>query len=1186
MSDKQERPNEETPDEETQPGSKPDPQKPTSPQPEDDESLGTVSLLDLIADVETPETIELQPGELAQPVGNQPLPPPTEEQEADTAVPLTKEPPTHPDDDLTLPGPDDEATEGLPPVQPARPQPAPLPLTPSKLKPFNRPPVEDPDATEVQPDLAIPPPERPLSEQPTQIYQRRESTEPPDAPTIHQPRAKREPAPRREAPTRPQPQREQRPSTQPRRDQPPHRPTGPVAMPQQEPKPRPKRQAPGRRNWGSCLIRGAVISLMLGVVVLALTAAGLAISYNVIASDLPQVSELEANVSTFETARIFDRNGNEMFSLADPDIGNRTRVSLDQISPFLVQATIATEDSRFYENLGFDTIAIGRAIWQAAREGEVVSGASTITQQVVRAVLLEEDERTERTFRRKVREIILAAEMNQSYDKDVILEIYLNEIYYGNLAYGIEAAAETYFDKSAADLTLAEASLLAGLPQAPALWDPYTAPLLALGRQSEVLSLMAAEGYISTADAQATLNETGAFIYDMTPPVRQITYPHFTFTVLQQAEALLGAQSIYRGGLRIQTTLDPAAQALAETTLANARGNIAAAGANNAAIVVLQPNTGEILALVGSVDFEDETISGQVNMALAPRQPGSAIKPFVYLSAMEQGWNPATLIWDVPTSFPNGTNPPYAPKNYDDEFHGPLRLRPSLGNSYNIPAVKALEFVGVCNFIANVQKFGLASLQDPGCLEQGAPRNYGLALSLGGGEISPLEMAGAFGTLANQGNFIAPFTIRRIENNAGEILFEEPTPDPAITQVVRSEHAFLLSDILSDNNARQPEFGVNNSLVIAGHRVAAKTGTSGTDRFDVRDGWTIGYTPEVVTAVWVGNTNNEVLNEGQSGTRLASPIWNSFMTQYLANKQPLDFVRPSSVVDIEICRDSGARPGNDCTDRRIERFAEDQLPLNSEQDFIQVVQLDQWSGLRANERCSETVYEASFFSLLVSGSAEVLAREETVAQAWLEGTVAGQAWANARSIAVPLRLPPAQVCDENTPRPQISITQPTAGSEVINTIEILGSVGAPGFGGYQVEYGFGNDPGGWGLVQERQDISVENGVLASWDPSSLNYSGPLTIRVLLFGPDNPTTPEEDRAMVEDRVTVTLLEPTPTVTPTATNTPTATATPTATTTNEPTGTPTPSATTTPTTESTPADTAVPSETATPDSTPTP
>ncbi|MFQ5436533.1 MAG: transglycosylase domain-containing protein, partial [Anaerolineae bacterium] len=450
----------------------------------------------------------------------------------------------------------------------------------------------------------------------------------------------------------------------------------------------------------------------------ALLIAAAAIGYRAIARDLPEPTELLANVSTFETARIYDRDGREIFSLADPNAGNRTRISLDDISPYLVQATIATEDSRFYENPGFDPVGIARAVWQAAQEREFVSGASTITQQLVRAVLLDEQERTEVTFRRKVREIILAAELSRTYEKDLILELYLNEIYYGNLAYGIEAAAQTYFDKSASELTLAEASLLAGLPQAPALWDPYSSPRRAVGRQWEVLSLMVADGYITLEEAQQALDDMNVRVYEMTPSIRRVKHPHYIFTVLQEAEEALGGQSIYRGGLRIFTTLDPAAQELAEQVIADQQSNFNAGGANNAALVALKPGTGEILALVGSADFNDEEIDGQVNMALSPRQPGSSIKPLVYLLAMEKGWTPATLFWDVPTEFPNGPNPPYAPKNYDDEFHGPMLLRPSLGNSYNIPAVKALEYVGVCNFIATVQKLGLASLQDAGCDEQ------------------------------------------------------------------------------------------------------------------------------------------------------------------------------------------------------------------------------------------------------------------------------------------------------------------------------------------------------------------------------------------------------------------------------------------------------------------------------------
>ncbi len=666
---------------------------------------------------------------------------------------------------------------------------------------------------------------------------------------------------------------------------------------------------------------------------------------------------------------------------------------------------------------------------------------------------------------------------------------------------------------------------------------------------------MIAEGYITRDEGLAAQNEAILFVEQMTPPVRTVRYPHFTFTVLQQAEDLLGAQAIYRGGLRIHTTIDPTAQELAESTLANARPAIQAGGANNGAIVVVKPDTGEILALAGSVDFDDEAISGQVNMALSPRQPGSSIKPLVYLSAMEKGWTPSTLIWDVPTSFPDGANPPYVPKNYDDEFHGPLRLRSALGNSYNITAVKALEFVGVCNFIANVNRLGVASLQDPGCVEQGVPRNYGLALSLGGGEITPLEMATAYSVLANQGRLIEPFAIARIENRAGEILFEQPALDPVTAQVVRPEHAYLLSDILSDNNARQPEFGTNNLLVLPGHRAAAKTGTSGSDRFDVRDAWTIGYTPHAVTAVWVGNTNNEPIGEGQSGTRLAAPIWNSFMTQYHAAKQPLDFVRPPGVVDVEICADSGTRPGNDCSNRRIEIFAEDQLPLDSNQDFIQNVPIDLWTNLRANENCAESVVEAGFFTLLVSGNEEVISREQQRAREWLETTSAGQQWANQHNIGLPLQLPPSQSCDENTPRPKIEISSPEANSDIVGDVEIRGSVSAPNLAGYQVEFGLGQNPGGWGMVQERRDQSVENGVLANWDTSEINNSGPITLRILLFGPDNPNTPEEDRARIEQRVLLNLIEPTATPTPTPTDTPTATLTPTPTSTQPATATPT-------------------------------
>jgi len=943
------------------------------------------------------------------------------------------------------------------------------------------------------------------------------------------------------------------------------------------------------RDWSGCVGRAILFTVISGIVLVMIFVAGGAVGYTAIARTLPPPSELSSRASTFETVRIYDRENNLLYSQADPETGNRLYVDLEDISPDLIRATIATEDRHFFENPGFDVVRLVGAVVQAASNQEQIAGTSTITQQLVRAVLLDEDERTERTFRRKLREIILAAEISRTYEKNEILELYLNEVYFGNLAYGIEAAARTYFGKSASELTLAEATLLAGLPQAPALWDPFTAPDKALGRQSEVLSLMIAAGFVTVDEARAAQEEAVQILANITPPEVTIEHPHFALLVLQQAEDILGAQSIYRGGLQIHTTLDPDVQDLAEATLTTYSDFVRSGGANNASMVVTKPGSGDILALVGSLDFHDDAINGQVNMALAPRQPGSTIKPLVYLSALERGWTASTLIWDVATQFADGPNSVYEPKNYDDQFHGPLRLRLALGNSYNIPAVKALEFVGVCNFINNVQKLGLTDLVDSGCAEVGQPREHGLSLALGGGEISPLQMTGAFGTLANQGRYIQPFAIQSIETSRGEVVYEHAQPDAAAAQVVRPEDTYIISDILADDDARQPAFGRNSSLVVPGHTVSVKTGTSGTNRFDVRDAWTIGYTPEVVTAVWVGNTDNTPISEGQSGLQLAAPVWNSFMTTYLANRQAQNPSRPADIVAIEICADSGTEPNADCQARRQEQFAADRLPLDSSHDFIQKHSVDLWTRLLASDACQEAVYNADFFTILVFGDDEVLQREKNGAQLWLEQTPAGQNWAEIRNVAIPLQLPPQQACDASTPRPQAQIAQPANGASIIDVVAVIGTAAGPNYTGYQVDYGLGHAPEGWGGISGRQPYVVENGFLAEWDTKLVNSEGPVTLRLLVFGPDNPYTPEDDPVMLEKRTLLTLIRPTATPTSTPTSTPTATPTPTATATSQPTDTPSPTVeptfeiiTASPTVELTPVplDTPAPEETAYP------
>ncbi len=1112
---------------------------------------------------EYPPTDDQKPEEPEQPAADAGMPPAEEESRVVSLMDLMSEEPQEPaaepdDPTQTIPPPlikpmEEGDTATIPPLPATvKPNQPPPPLLSEDLPPVQPPAERDEEATVVQPKVAFPAHTKvDLGQKP-----------PPPARGTPLPRPSR-PVPRprpgasRGSPpprTTPQPSRRSLipPSSNPR-------PPAKIIVPAQSGKPR--QAFKPRRGWLGCIVRGLFITALLGVIGVALGVVILSAGYISIARQLPAPSELRARSSSFETAIIYDNAGNQLWSLADPDAGNRTFVTIDEIAPDLINATIAVEDARFYTNPGFDPIGIARAILQAYQEGEVVSGASTITQQLARALLLDEEERTEISFSRKIKEIVLAAELTRTYPgrdgKNQLLELYLNEINYGNRAYGIEAAAQTYFNKDALSLTLAEASLLAGLPQAPAAWDPITRPDLAFNRQLQVLQQMEAEGYINHDQLLAALDETNRFIYDLTLPAISIEHPHFTLLALQELEDTFGAKAVYQGGLRIYTTLNPAVQAQAEATLASHRVAIANAGANNGAIVALNPATGEILALVGSLDFEDEAISGQINMAAQPRQPGSTIKPLVFLSAMQRGWTPATLIWDVETEFPDGANPtPYVPKNYDDEFHGPMRLRPALGNSYNIPAIKALEFVGVCDFIADAQQLGL-SLADAGCADVGLPRETGLSLAVGGKAVSPLEMTSAFALMANGGRLQPATAIERIENRRGETLYSRTTAQPQASQAARSENSYLITHILSDNDARQPEFGLNNLLVIPGHQVSAKTGTSGTTGRDVRDVWTIGYTPEIAVAVWVGNTDNEVLAERASGYGVASPIWHDFMSAYLADKPPQSFPQPAGIAAIEVCADSGTVPGPSCVNRLTEFFAADQPPLGAEQDFVKRIPVNLWTGLAANENCPDNNFEAGFASPLVSGAEDALARERTLAVQWLSETRQGWDWAAARNIALPLRPPPAGQCAPDSPKPIALISSPIAGTQLpaSATVNIVGSARAPGFSGYQLEYGLGQSPSSWTPIVEWRNSQVDNGLLGTWNAAGLP-AGEVTLRLILFGPDNWFTPDTDLIRIETRQTFTLLAPTATVTPLPTNTPMPTDTPPPTATQPPTETPAP------------------------------
>lgn len=856
--------------------------------------------------------------------------------------------------------------------------------------------------------------------------------------------------------------------------------------------------------------------------------------YAAIASTLPPVGDLRARASQFETTRILDRNGQPLYDLLDPTAGRRTYIPLEDISPYLIAATIATEDKEFYSNPGFDPIAILRALWQNYITDGQGGGASTITQQLARALLLSPEERAQRTYTRKTREIILAAEITRRYSKDEILELYLNEIYYGNLAYGIEAAAETYFGKTAKELTLAEASFLAGLPQSPAVYDIYTNPEAAIARQQQVLVLMfelsLQEGCIKVSnsdmpicvDPQSTIDAANYIkTYNFTPPLFGAKYPHWVNFVRTELEKLYDAQTIYRSGFVVYTTIDPVLQDLAQQLITDQVASMAENNAKNGALLAIRPSTGEILAMVGSPDFSNAAISGQINMAISPtRQPGSSIKPITYVAAFEKGWTPATWIWDVPTQFPDGANPPYEPKNYDNRFHGGMTLRTALANSFNIPAVKALEFVGIYDDPNTPEKDGLIGMAERLGITSLTRNDYGLSLTLGGGDVSLMDMTAAYSVFANGGEKISPVAILKITNFAGDVIYQYQPPQGE--QVIRPEHAYLISSILSDNEARSWMFGRNSPLNLP-FPAAAKTGTTN----DIRDNWTLGYTPDLATGVWIGNADYTPMTN-TSGLSGAAPIWSQFMefaVPYLTHGAPSPFSRPEGIVDKVVCRLSGTEPSNLCKSQYTEVFAADQLPLPPGQDLVRRIKIDLWTQYQASEACQGP-----------SEDAVVMNVQDKWAREWFE-TNQGKNWLRENDFPEEPVYAPERECRANDPQPEVQIS--LNDGQIISSpaLEIKGTAYADGlFKKWILEYGTGNNPGAWNLLVE-SDTPIENGILYNWAIPNLP-NGIITLRLTLIG---------EYTQVSERVSLNLSLPTPTpppATPTETTLPpTSTETPT-------------------------------------------
>lgn len=656
--------------------------------------------------------------------------------------------------------------------------------------------------------------------------------------------------------------------------------------------------------------------------------------YLVIIKDLPSPKELRTKEQIVST-KIYDRNGELLYKIFKNE--NRTLTDLDSIPRDLINATIAIEDQDFYDHTGISIKGIGRAIKRNLVD-QKVQGGSTITQQLVKNTLLT----SEKTFTRKIKELIVAVGVELTYTKNQILTMYFNQVGYGGAIYGVEEASQYYFGKSIKDATLAESALLAGLPASPTIYSPFGAnPELAIARQHEVLRRMVEEGYATQEQSDIAQAEKLKFI----SPRNNIIAPHFVMFVKNELVNKFGESLVHQGGLEVTTTLDRNIQAEVEKIVKEQMAKIKNLHATNASVLVTNPQTGEILAMVGSVDYFDIENDGQVNVVTRPRQPGSSIKPLTYALAFENGMKTTAIIDDSPITYRVPGSPPYSPINYDGKYHGKVTARQALANSYNIPAVKVLSQIGLKNFIDFAISMGITTWNDP--------TRFGLSLTLGGGEVKMIDLATAYGVFANGGKKVEIYSTSHIADYKDNLILSRDCANQRIDKpvvcmanpVIKPQTAYFINDILADNKARSNTFGTNSKLVIPGHQVSVKTGTTN----NLRDNWTIGYTSKYLVAVWVGNNDNTPMSGVASGITGATPIWQEIMKKLLANTTTQTLNQPENMVKVNYCPltqtlsckecpnpveeffTEGEQPKTHCTQDLVERFKnppKDTLPRN------------------------------------------------------------------------------------------------------------------------------------------------------------------------------------------------------------------------------------------------------------------
>lgn len=718
------------------------------------------------------------------------------------------------------------------------------------------------------------------------------------------------------------------------------------------------------------------------------------------AKDLPTPSKI-ASRKPFESTKIYDRTGQTL--LYETGEQKRTVISGDQIPQNIRDATIAVEDAKFYDHFGFDTRAIVSALYsRITGKTQRTRGASTITQQYVKIALLTSD----RSLIRKFKELILAIELEFMYSKDEILNMYLNEIPYGSNNAGIEAASRMYYGKTAKDLSLPEAATLAAIPQSPTYYSPYgthTKELIA--RRNYVLDRMVETGKLKEEEARAAKEaDTTTLNVSLKPRRESILAPHFAMYVLEKIAGEYGEDKIQKEGLRVISTLDFDKQKFAEESVQDGMAKIDKAGGSNAALVGVDPKTGQILAMVGSRDYFSTTIDGNVNVADSLRQPGSSFKPFEYSTLFKKKeYSPSKIIFDLQTDFGGG----YIPKNYNGRFNGPVTIRYALANSLNIPAIKAMGIVGIDNTIRTAEDLGITTLTDRS--------RYGLSLAIGTGEVKPVEMAGAFGVFANGGVKNDLTAVLKITDSNNKVIYDYEKDKEEGKQVLDPQIAYEITSILKDNDARTPTFGSRSALHIPGRDVAVKTGTTQEDR----DAWTVGYTPSLSVAVWSGNNQPSPMRSG--GEALSGPIFNSFIKKSLADTPNEEFKMPEGIQTVTVEKFSNKLPNDPSAQTVTDIFASWQVPTDKDDVNVRV-KICRGTNKLAPEGFPETMVEERTYTNIHSEKPDNPNWENPV-----------RAWAEANGMS---NTPPKDYCTSEEVKPAIRLTNPTSSATLTGNVTI------------------------------------------------------------------------------------------------------------------------------------------------------